>query len=219
MDDINLCSAPISIIFQITVWCFTRFIQKNTQSFLQRCFFLWFWITKTKESPPLLLKLSELVLGYINPTKPTNETTAAQPSSNPQVLREILDLQEELPGEAVAAELTNVGAEVATQTAGPEGRSAPGSKEVPPKNTWGGLRWREGGDQQKIWWEGGNFVEWNVVGRIFCFNGHTVCKQLNKQIYIYIYWNLFFGWCWRRQGKMERIIWIALCNWWGCSCW
>jgi len=50
-----------------------------------------------------------------------------------EVLREILDLQEELPGEAVSAELTNVGAEVATQTVGPEGRSrsAPGSKEVP----------------------------------------------------------------------------------------
>ena len=155
MDDINLCSAPISIIFQITVWCFTRFIQKNTQSFLQRCFFLWFWITKTKESPPSSFKAFWVSFRLYKPNESNQRNLPAAPTfiKRSQVLREILDLQEELPG--------------------PEGRSrsAPGSKEVPPKEhrtTWGGggWRWRDGGGSTENMMGG-----WEFCWMEFCLDG------------------------------------------------
>ena len=106
------------------------------------------------------------------------------PSSVDKVLRESLDFQEELPlvpnvegGEAVAPETP--GAEVATQTAP---GSAPGSKEVPEKNSRksdGRWRWR---DFLENFWDGdGTF-----------FNGIT------HGIWI------FLCWCWRWSRKKWR---------------
>lgn len=171
MDDINLCSAPISISFHVTVWCFTRFIQKKTNNPFFSVVFFNFDFESPKQNPPhLLLKLSELVFRLYKPNE-SNQRNNCCPNLHQTFAG--LTWDPGSPGGATGWSRVR-GADERGWGGHPNGGSrrsisigagvqGGATKRTPDRG--GGWRWRDGGDQQKMM--GG----WEFCWMEFCLDG------------------------------------------------